>query len=111
MQGCQVHVVGAPGGEAWGRELPGLAGVKAEKEEGRFGIRTGREVDKERMKIAWRYEGLGREKERERGAWNLEFCCRYSRDKYMVLVQIAHALDCFLSSLRGELITDTNMFQ
>ena len=111
MQGCQVHVVGAPGGEAWGRELPGLAGVKAEKEEGRLGAGTGREVDKEKMKIAWRYEGLGRERERERGAWSLRFCCRYMRDKYMVLVHITHASECFHPALHAELIADTNVFK
>ena len=111
MQGCQVHVVGAPGGEAWGRELPGLAGVKAEKEEGRLGVGTGREVDKEKMKIAWRYEGLGREREKERGAWSLLFSCRYIRDKYTVLVPITHAPEYFHPALHAELIADTKPLQ
>ena len=70
MQGHYVHVVGMD--ERWGRELPGLFGgsrekggneeVKAKegaKEEGK---------DKDRMKIAWRYERLGQFGERaERG--------------------------------------------
>lgn len=49
-QGHHVHVLGA--NEGWGRELPGLAtgGEAKEKED---------EKDKERMKIAWRYERLG----------------------------------------------------
>ena len=54
VQGNKVHVVGV--GEQWGRELPGLVGA---------GGAVGKEnesdtaVDKERMKIAWRYERLG----------------------------------------------------
>lgn len=53
VQGHRVHVVGV--GEQWGRELPGLvdkASVGA-KEEGSVAM------DKEKMKIAWRYERLG----------------------------------------------------
>lgn len=54
VQGHRVHVVGA--GEQWGRELPGLVGaggaVGKESEAGAV-------VDKEKMKIAWRYERLG----------------------------------------------------
>lgn len=50
MQGHVVHVVGV--GEQWGRELPGLVGAAGEKE-------AEVAVDKERMKIAWRYERLG----------------------------------------------------
>ncbi|KAF2473845.1 PAXNEB-domain-containing protein [Lindgomyces ingoldianus] len=47
VQGHQVHVVGM--GEAWGRELPGLAVSKDDE----------RKEKREKMKIAWRYEGLG----------------------------------------------------
>lgn len=54
VQGHKVHVVGV--GQQWGRELPGLAGaggaVGKESEAGATG-------DKEKMKIAWRYERLG----------------------------------------------------
>ncbi len=54
VQGHTVHVVGV--GEQWGRELPGLVGaggaVAKESE-------AGATVDKEKMKIAWRYERLG----------------------------------------------------
>lgn len=55
VQGHKVHVVGV--GEHWGRELPGLVGaggaaVGKENE-------TGKMVEKEKMKIAWRYERLG----------------------------------------------------
>ena len=54
VQGHKVHVVGV--GEHWGRELPGLVGagtaVGKENEAGAL-------VDKDKMKIAWRYERLG----------------------------------------------------
>ncbi|KAF2738979.1 PAXNEB-domain-containing protein [Polyplosphaeria fusca] len=49
VQGHKVHVVGV--GEHWGRELPGLAEDRDEARRGK--------ADKEKMKIAWRYEGLG----------------------------------------------------
>ncbi|KAH7115964.1 paxneb superfamily protein-like protein [Dendryphion nanum] len=48
VQGHYVHVVGM--GEGWGRELPGISESKEESRR--------REKD-EKMKIAWRYEGLG----------------------------------------------------
>lgn len=54
VQGHRVYVVGV--GEQWGRELPGLVGaggavLKAGE--------AGAAVEKEKMKIAWRYERLG----------------------------------------------------
>lgn len=55
LQGHVVHVVGV--GEAWGRELPGLAVGKDEREDKKA----------EKMKIAWRYESLG-VAERNRGS-------------------------------------------
>ncbi|KAJ4301550.1 Elongator subunit elp4 [Kalmusia sp. IMI 367209] len=48
VQEHKVHVVGT--GEVWGRELPGIAVEKGERK---------KEEANERMKIAWRYEGLG----------------------------------------------------
>ncbi|MCJ1275807.1 hypothetical protein MMC21_003610 [Puttea exsequens] len=53
VQGHKVHVVGL--GEGWGRELPGLTGSS----DGDSGKRGATKGDKERMKIAWRYERLG----------------------------------------------------
>lgn len=53
VQGHCVHVVGM--GEAWGRELPGLSD---RGEDGRRKKSLG-DKESERMKIAWRYEGLG----------------------------------------------------
>ncbi len=53
VQGHQLHVVGI--GEQWGRELPGVTGeigVNGEKD-------AVIAVDREKMKIAWRYEKLG----------------------------------------------------
>ncbi|KAF2688252.1 PAXNEB-domain-containing protein [Lentithecium fluviatile CBS 122367] len=49
VQGHKVHVVGMD--EVWGRMLPGIAEER--------GSGKKREDAKERMKIAWRYEGLG----------------------------------------------------
>lgn len=48
-----MHVVGVD--EQWGRELPGLVGVAG----GELDKRAEVVPDKERMKIAWRYERLG----------------------------------------------------
>ncbi|KAF2200094.1 elongator complex protein 4 [Delitschia confertaspora ATCC 74209] len=48
VQGHKVHVVGM--GEAWGRGLPGVATDKHDREDKAAG---------QKMKIAWRYEGLG----------------------------------------------------
>ena len=66
MQGQQVHVVGVP--EGWGRELPGLVEMK-DGERGTDGPEG--ETEKEKMKIAWRYERLGQfGEERETGGRN-----------------------------------------
>ncbi|KAI9703898.1 MAG: hypothetical protein M1836_007672 [Candelina mexicana] len=54
VQGHQVHVVGTD--EHWGRQLPGLVGVA---DEGK-GEKHKTEVPNERMRIAWRYERLGK---------------------------------------------------
>ncbi len=54
VQGHRVQVVGI--GEQWGRELPGLVeagGTKAGEKHSTEG------TDKEKMRIAWRYERLG----------------------------------------------------
>ncbi|KAF1919851.1 paxneb superfamily protein-like protein [Ampelomyces quisqualis] len=59
VQGQQVHVVGM--GEVWGRELPGIS-----EDHGGSSRRAGKERA-EKMKIAWRYEGLG-QFESSRGA-------------------------------------------
>lgn len=50
VQGHKVHVVGM--GEVWGRELPGIS-------EGKDDRRKEGKERAEKMKIAWRYEGLG----------------------------------------------------
>ena len=50
VQGHQVHVVGL--GQQWGRDLPGLTGLRGREE------KPSRRSD-EKMKIAWRYERLG----------------------------------------------------
>lgn len=53
VQGHVLHVIGVP--EGWTRELPGLVGGTDTKADSSS---TSREGDK--MKIAWRYEKLGR---------------------------------------------------
>lgn len=64
VQGHRVHVVGM--GEVWGRELPGIS-------EGRDDKRKEGKERAEKMKIAWRYEGLG-QFESARGASCTYFC-------------------------------------
>jgi len=61
VQGHMVHVVGM--GEMWGRELPGISEGKEDKKK--------ENKDRaEKMKIAWRYEGLG-QFESARGACSI----------------------------------------
>ncbi|KAA8627370.1 paxneb superfamily protein [Pyrenophora tritici-repentis] len=62
VQGHRVHVVGM--GEVWGRELPGISEEKYDKR------KEGKERA-EKMKIAWRYEGLG-QFESARGSPNVQ---------------------------------------
>lgn len=54
LQGHRVHVIGAP--EQWGRELPGAV---LQSTRGGFSNGEGNVADREKMKIAWRYERLG----------------------------------------------------
>ena len=56
VQDHRVHVVGV--GEGWSRELPGLVGAADEGVDSK---------EKERMKIAWRYERLGEHGSGSRG--------------------------------------------
>lgn len=51
VQGHKVNVVGM--GEVWGRELPGISEGKSDEKRREVKERS------EKMKIAWRYEGLG----------------------------------------------------
>ncbi|KAJ4348877.1 Elongator subunit elp4 [Ascochyta clinopodiicola] len=51
VQGHRVHVIGM--GEVWGRELPGISEDKGDERRRESKERA------EKMKIAWRYEGLG----------------------------------------------------
>lgn len=52
LQGHKVFVVGVT--EQWGRELPGSVGPTSDTVDD-----TIKSVDKDKMKIAWRYESLG----------------------------------------------------
>lgn len=63
LQGHVVHVVGV--GEGWARDLPGVA---EERGKGRAGQEKSeaRAAVEDRMKIAWRYENLGRAGEKGR---------------------------------------------
>lgn len=77
VQGHKVHVVGME--EVWGRELPGIS---EERGEGKR-----REVA-ERMKIAWRYEGLG-QFESSRGACYCTYFAKrmqlFSSENYLTM--------------------------
>lgn len=53
IQGHQVHVLGVH--ETWARDLPGLTGLKEDRET----PADGRSAGGDKMKIAWRYERLG----------------------------------------------------
>lgn len=77
VQGHRVHVVGV--GEQWGRDLPGLVGTAGEERDGK----EKRERDKEKMKIAWRYERLGEFGgiTERRGGWDLFYI-------YIALMQL-----------------------
>jgi len=72
VQGHQVHVLGV--NEAWGRDLPGLIGVK----EGVLNRDDEKGVAADRMKIAWRYERLG---EFGRGGRSWVFLLRIANNK------------------------------
>lgn len=54
VQGHRVHVIGV--GEHWTRDLPGVVGAAIENEQ----AATEQKKEQERMKIAWRYEKLGK---------------------------------------------------
>lgn len=75
MQGQRVHVVGVE--EGWGRELPGLVAQEVGRGEQSDGEGRG-----EKMKIAWRYEGLGEFGEgRARGGF--EVSCVYTKNLHI----------------------------
>jgi hypothetical protein len=76
-----VHVVGM--GEAWGRELPGIS-----EDRGSSGRKEGKERA-EKMKIAWRYEGLG-QFESSRGA----FCVFSCLNGMMFLLELVLIVCC-----------------
>ena len=72
VQGHKVHVVGM--GEVWGRELPGISEDRGDEK------RRENKERAEKMKIAWRYEGLG-QFESARGAccvFNSMQCCLFA---------------------------------
>lgn len=52
VQGHYVHVLGVP--DAWARELPGLQAEKKVSEKS-----SEQKIQRDKMKIAWRYERLG----------------------------------------------------
>lgn len=53
LQGHRIHVVGV--GEQWRKDLPGPVNSAVSRENDSHS----KVMDKEKMKIAWRYEGLG----------------------------------------------------
>lgn len=87
LQGHHVHVVGFP--ESWGRELPGLATERKEKN---------KEVtqDTERMKIAWRYEQLGNQDVAGRGG--LEYYPSTNSCIHLVFYGSTHSFETTITS-------------
>tara|TARA_R110002003_G_scaffold96_28_gene7640 strand:+ start:4463 stop:5095 length:633 start_codon:yes stop_codon:yes gene_type:complete len=79
VQGHKVHVVGL--GEVWGRELPGIS------EDRGSSVRKEAKERAEKMKIAWRYEGLG-QFESSRGA-----CCVYTWQMQWLLLNKSDGTD------------------
>ena len=98
VQGHRVHVVGV--GEHWGRELPGLvgAGGAVGQESG-----AGTTVDKEKMKIAWRYERLG---EFGAGAAGSRGGIALSLPCFLMYISNIHLLKLSVSGLSG--LTDVH---
>nr|POE51845.1 elongator complex protein 4 [Quercus suber] len=83
-QGHVIHIVGL--GKEWTRELPGIAEEKSSR---KTALKT--TDSDEKMRIAWRYERLGRAG--ERGAWRI--CSRivvsYTRVDLMLLRFHSHS--------------------
>jgi elongator complex protein 4 len=82
VQGHTVHIVGI--GEGWTRGLPGLVGPA---DHGVESVTSARGSEAEKMKIAWRYEKLGRvgEAAGQRGGSYLEFIV----DSSMIIIEIS----------------------
>jgi elongator complex protein 4 len=98
VQGHRVIVVGV--GQAWGRELPGIVEGKGEKggmEMGRVarGMEGMTEKQKERMKIAWRYERLGEHGSELGGGERGESCRRFTCRHCSLCNSVTRPLRCF----------------
>lgn len=87
VQGHYVHVFGMP--EAWGRELPGLVAGEADKSD--------KDASKEKMKIAWRYEGLGEFGSGRRGASRPSFPSML----YIYPIDTANQVPCHKPAIRA----------
>lgn len=88
VQGHVVHVVGV--GEQWGRELPGLVGVAGSEVDKQARVVP----DKERMKIAWRYERLGEFGSGSRGGIAPMLCSRFRVHKQEIFDQARNVSQC-----------------
>lgn len=86
MQGHKVHVVGM--GEGWGAKLPGLA---EERDRDR---RAESRERAEKMKIAWRYEGLGQFESARGALYNSDLTCNA-----IILQSICYSNGHFLKGL------------
>lgn len=87
--GHVVHVVGV--GEAWTRELPAVAAEKGRAQSSN----TSGDANKEKMKIAWRYERLGQAGS-ERGV-----CNGVEKSTDIGFHALPSPLPCFLCPLIG----------
>jgi elongator complex protein 4 len=89
LQGHMVHVVGV--GDGWARELPGVAEAKHQKFDAAVQEDKGDAAAKQRMKIAWRYERLGRAG--ERGMSDGLLICASETTAQACVVQCQHRAD------------------
>ncbi|KAK4985506.1 Elongator subunit elp4 [Elasticomyces elasticus] len=91
LQGHTLHVVGV--GEQWVRELPGVVGHADDTKEGGVKESKTRE-ERERMKIAWRYERLGEfDAQRLSRAVPDRFPSKPSEDAATTAVPFCHTFD------------------
>ena len=92
-QGHNVHVVGV--GERWGRELPGIIDTVGIDDQRGPDIA----VDKEKMKIAWRYERLGEFGAGARGGITPTLSSLFSVHKQHLFIK---TIFCFFIHLTNE---------
>lgn len=100
VQGHGVHVLGML--DAWGRELPGVIGEAGAADS--IKRDTSSKRDQEKMKIAWRYEGLGEHGRERRGA-STPLCIYVLADRNNAYAS-STSLSIALELLESDLVTN-----